>query len=620
MSTITALTRKFNSVKQQRQRYDRDWKMNLAFYSGKQWVVWDNAFNRVIEWIPPNTKKPRFITNIIMPIVRLYLALLTKNKPDFRVDATTADQDDVSKAKICKQFLQYEWEANDFDDVFRQALLWALVCGNGFIKTYYDVGTERYEVNGEVHYLGDVAIDFCSPFELFFDPFARTIDEVSWVIHARIRPLEYIEMKYGVKVPGEYESSLFEWGLGQRKGQDGSLPSAVVKEYWERPNERNPQGRYIVFVGNKILVDDANPYADVCPIPFTHVKCIPNPGSFYADSVVTSLRSVQVVYNKLKSDIVENTVKLTNPPLLAPVNALLQAPDFDPGEIIYYNPLIGGDIKQLQVVPYAAPVMNLLMRTMQERDDISGLSQMALGGSARGLRSAQAIQQMFEQDRIVMSIVTDSYEDMIETTLTYVLRLARKFMDTPRMLRIMGENETREIMQFKNEDIPPNADVHVVARSTLPLSENQEQQYLFGLWDRGIIQDPRLLLRISAYGNNAELYNDVELDSQQALRENDRMKDGKPVQVEDFHNHFVHVVEHNRFRKTVEYENLSDERKGLFAKHVMQHQQFMQQQAQGGEQGADQGQSAEQATTRRRQKSPGANQNGGSGKSRNAAF
>lgn len=577
MNTVALLNKKYNAVKHQRTQYDRNWKLNLAFYSGRQWVVWDRSFNRVIDWVPRNNK-PRMVTNIIMPIVRLYLALLTKNDPEFMVVATTPEQNDVAKAKICKQFLQFVWENNNFKSVCKKALVWAIVCGDGFVKAYYDPTGAPYELNDEVHYLGDVAIDVCSPFELFFDPFARDVDEASWVIHARVRSLDYIQMKYGARVPAESEEVFNALAyVSGRKEQDTTIPSAVVKEYWERPNDVNKNGRYIVWVGNKILVDQDNPYADICPIPFARVGCIPVPGSFYHDSIVTHLRPVQVLYNRLKSDIVDNTVKLSNPMLLVPINSLLKSPEFEPGEIIYYNPLIGGNIDQVKVEPYSAATMNMLMRAMQERDDLSGLSQVALSGSTRGLRSAQAIRAMLEQDQTILSTITEEYEAMISKVMTYVLHLARRFMDVPRMIRIMGENDAREIKLFKNEDIPHNADVRVVTRSTLARSPLQEREFLFSLWDRGIIQDPRLLLRLTEYGNWSELYSDIELDIQQANRENEKMRQGQPATVEDFQNHVIHVAEHNKFRKTVDYENLPDDRKELFARHVEQHKMFIQQ-------------------------------------------
>jgi hypothetical protein len=45
----------------------------------------------------------------------------------------------------------------------------------------------------------------------------------------------------------------------------------------------------------------------------------------------------------------------------------------------------------------------------------------------------------------------------------------------------------------------------------------------------------------------------------------------------DFDNHVIHLSEHNKFRKTAQFEQLPDQIKMLFAQHCMGHQQFAQQ-------------------------------------------
>lgn len=593
---VNDVNKKFTVVKRSRQVYERDWQLNLAFVNGRQWVTYDRSYNRVVDWTPPN-KKPRMKTNLILPVVRIEYSRLTSNKPFFVVRAGSVEPDDVAKSKGSKEFLYYLWERNDYENAFQQALLWALVCGTGFVKTYYDpdAGDVIKSPDGKVRALGDVLVDYCSPFELFIDPYARDLDEASWVIHARVRPVEYIEMKYGVSVPAESTETVqvFRYDILGSNRVENNLPSAVVKEYWERPNARNPEGKYAVVVGNKLLYEGINPYyANICPIPFAMMKHLLVPGRFYGDSVVTHLRQINVLYNKLKSDIVENSTKLSNPPLVAPINALMKTPEFEPGEVIYYNPLIGGDIDQLKITPYPPQLINTLMRLTQEIDNISGITEVSRGMVPRGARSAEAMAYLLEREELRYSVTAAEYERMIGKAMTNVLRLARAFYDVPRLIRVLGENNSWEVKQFKAEDIPADADVRVESGSTLPKSKSRLKEELYALWDRKILRDPRLLLRLADYGNLQEIFGDLELDTSQALRENDKMVKGNAVEVEDFHNHLIHIVEHNKFRKTVEYEKLNPKVKELFARHVSKHENFIQQQQQkGGElgEGSEQG-------------------------------
>lgn len=586
MSLVAEINRKFNQSKNLRMEYERSWKLDLSFYHNRQWVVYDSTSRRVVDWMP-NNKKPRLTANIIMPVVRAEYAKLTRSKPSFRVEATTSSREDVAKAKVGGMFLEYLWDTKQYDASFKKALLWCLICGPGFVKVYYDPNAGPVvTVQGQRYPLGEVLIDYCSPFELFIDPFARSLDEASWVVQARLRSLDYVEAKYGKRVSGgAYSASGIIGGdavtgiRSNRYGAETNLPSTLVKEYWEKPSAKYPQGRYAVTAGTTSLYEGDNPYYDICPIPFSDMQHIPVADSLYGESVVSQLRQVNVMYNKIRSDVVENTVKLSNPPMTAPVNAFLKPPEFEPGEIMYYNPLVGGEIKQVEIQPYNQATMNILMRLWQERDDISGQSEVSRGGVPRGVRSAQAVAYLLEQDETKLAVTARSFEAMVGRAMGMALKLARRFYTVPRLIRIVGDDKTWQTKLFKNEDIPADADVRVKPSSTLPKSRIQQQQELMDLWDRQILKDPRLLLRLSDYGSNEEIYQDIELDTAQAQRENQMMLGGENHEVEDYENHPVHIVEHNRLRKTVEYEKLPEPRKELFRRHVKAHEDLLRQQA-----------------------------------------
>lgn len=563
---------KWTIAKEARKGQERDWKLNLAFLVGKQWMIY--VAGKLIEWKPPEGK-PRVTSNIIIGPVRTLFARITRHRPVFSVVARTADEDDVYKARAATSFLQYLWDTCDIERHAQQALLWALITGNGFTKAIWDpYAGESVVVNGEEHKLGSIVVDHCSPFELYVDPYARFLREAAWVFHARVRPVEYVELKWGEKVrpePFEVIKLLGPGGVSQELQRN----ACVVKEYWERPNLKRPYGRYAVVVGDKVVYEDENPYPEI-GIPFAHVKHIPVPGEFWGISDITNLRSIQVSYNKLRSDILENTSKLSNPPLLAPLGAFKTDPDFAPGKVHYYHPALSGNaIVPLKVEPYPPQLINTLMRLLQERDDVTGVSEVSRGTVPRNIRSAAAVAYMLEQDETRLYVTAREYEALIEETLRMCLVLARKFYTYPRVIRVLGDNRSYEAKLFKAQDIPEGADVVVQAGSTLPKSVVQQQEYLFNLWDRGIVRDPRLVLRLTQYGNMEEITAEIDLDVSQAQRENEKLRNGVWVDVEDFHNHVIHISEHNKFRKTAAYEDLTNDIKELFRKHVAVHQKFL---------------------------------------------
>jgi len=580
---VSDIEKRFDLVKNIKKRQERDWKLNLSFLEGRQWVVFDATSGRIKEWQSPK-RKPRVTVNIMLSPFRRELARLTRNDPTFLVKTVTGNELKVRKARATKAYLDYLWRSLKIDVTMLAALHWAVACGTGFTKVYYDPqGGDLLDIDGEMVPLGAVMVDYCSPFEIYPDPFARVLDEASWLIHARVRPVEYIKAKYGVSVGGEPFEVLNFHGISpmlkKLQTAEADVPSALVKEYWERPNAEHPDGKYVVIANKKLLYEGDNPYAHIVPaeIPFACMRHLPRTDQLFGDTVMTHLRPVQVAYNKLRSDIVENTSRLANPPVVAPLNALLKEPEFNPGEIIYFNPMVPGKIDQFKVEPYPPQLINTIRTIMGERDDISSQGDVTKGNTPRGMRSSQAMAQLLAEQEVVSSLAAREYEACVEQTMRMVVALSREFVEAPVLLRVLGEDRAEEVMLFKAKDIPHDADIMVAGGSTLPKSKEMQQQYLFELWDRQIVSDPRLLLSLTEYGSMEEVFEDTELDTAQALRENVRLKAGESVPVEQWQNHAVHIQEHTRYMKTVEYEDAPEQVRAAFAQHYQLHQQLMMQ-------------------------------------------
>jgi len=576
-TALAEVKKRYEAAREARRLYERQWYLNLAFVLGEQWVAYDKRYNTLRLTLP--SKGPRLVSNIIAPRVRLELAALTKLPPAYRVECPS-----MATSRIIHYYLDYLWRTYKYEKVFRDALLWAIVASTGFVKVFYD--PDVGPVYGDLQ-SGDPRVDSCAPFELLWDPYARDVSEASWVIHERVRSRKYVKQKYGKDVGGAPADSMLMSVLGSLRINlnTSRLPSTTVCEYWERPNPDNPEGLYVVYSGSTVLYEGPNPYADTCPIPFVKLVHTPVPGEFYGTTWVSDTRQVNVLYNRLRNDILENAVKLSNPPLLAPMGSIPGEIKMNPGEVIAYNPLVlqGGRVDQLKIEPFPAQAVNMLVRLEQEADEMAGVTALTRGGMPRGVRSAQQLSTLVAMEDQRRQISLQDYTNALEDALTYALRLARKYLYLPRKLG-SGNNAA---FVLRGSDIPPDAQVKVTVDLHPPEPDEREEQRLLALFDRGVLQDPRLLVRLLQYGSKEEVFADIDLDEAQVQRENTRLADGVQVMPEDFHNHMLHIVEHNRFRKTEVYEQLPPERKQLFAQHVAVHQQFMQaaQAQKGGEMG-----------------------------------
>lgn len=555
--------KRYQAAKEVKRNYERNGKLNLAFIKNEQWVTYDKTTDN-LKLMLPEAQKPRLTSNLIRKRLRREFGEFTAIPPNISVRCTTQEQ-----SKKVYYYLDDIMRTYKYLNEFKTALKWAQQTGTGGVKRYYDFGAGP--AYGNVRG-GAPLILACSLFEMSWDPFASSPDEASYVFYEKLRSQEYVKLKWGKEVAGGGTGLLYPSIYAMRvRVKPQNVPSVLVTEYWERPNAENPQGRYMVFAEAKeVLYDGPNPYAEFDPIPFSIVRYDPDAGELYGDTWVTEARQPNVLYNRLRSDMLENAAKLSNPPLISPLGAITGDVEMNPGDIIKYNPMAiqGGKIDQLKIEPFPPQVVNTLKQIEQEVDEAANISTRA--GMPRGVRSAQQFSALQRDQDQARQPILDEYAEMIKDTLQGVLRQTRHFMKLPRY--VYAGNEA---ILFKGDDIPDDALVVVKAELKPVPPTQEEQQMLFSLLDRRIVQDPRPIVRLAHYGNSEEVFKDIDLDSQQQQRENRKMLEGVPVQVEDWHNHLIHLAELNRFRKTEDFEKLPPQIQALFNQHGAMHQQAL---------------------------------------------
>lgn len=589
--SVSQLDERYRAAKTAVEPLRRNQVLNIAFYLGDQWTTYDPTSGRARQ-VSMRQPKMRYMSNIIRPDVAIIFSKTTQKDPRYRVGTQSEDQDDVAKAHASKSMLDYYWKTNDYRKVFTEAALWAILTGTGWVKTIFDQDAGYVlDVAGQTYRSGMPLLDSCSPFEIFHDPYARSPEEMSWLIQERVRPVEYVQKRYGVKPPEDASADTISYvdpGLKSLSYMRGSerLPSCKVREYWEVPSDEKPDGEFQVYTGNELLHQGPQPYAGAgVKMPFACCRYMRVPGRVEGDSFITDARPIQVMYNMIRSDVLENLIKVSNPVYTDVVGAITTTPQFEPNELILRLPGSPGKLEQFRVDPYPPHAMNMMMRLWQEKDNNSGINDIARGQVPRGVRSADQMGYLVEQADSRLYPFIEEYEGLVRNSLRNVLWLAREFVELPVVLRVLGKNRTYEASLFSAQDIPPDADVVVEKGSALAQSGAALQQLVLTLWDKGIIRDQSLVLRLTQYGALEEAMGDTELDVAQAQRENERMKVGASVPVEDFHNHVVHILEHNRFRKAADYDEAADEIKAAFRAHVTQHESLVPSQLQAMEGG-----------------------------------
>lgn len=632
-STIQELRDLLDKAKAGRTRFEPTWFLNLAYYSGNQWVFWNRG--RLDQ---PSLEPWRvtFTDNRIIGIVRTEIAKMTKQRPAFVVTPTRGDDDAVANAEMAERVLDYEWGALDLQRKQRTALMWARVCGAGFWKCYWDssagartdvilgadgqpltdqtgqvMTADKFGQVDEEHLnaqlqqmgmtrksvaMGDVKVEVRSPWELAPDPLAgdEGLQAAEWVVETTVKSKDSLIQRYGDKASSLEEDAQASSGIAEERMSPGFNPGngsqyrgITVNEFWAKPSSKYPKGKRVVWAGDTVLAEEDNPYE--C-LPYVMFSGIPVPGRFWPTSIVEQLRSPQAEFNKTRSQIRENAARIGNPSLLIPRSANVSVQGL-PGEQIIYDDMVSAQgptyLQPPEMPAYVREEGPQIEGSMQE---ISGQHEITKGQVPPGVTAAAAINMLMEADDTRLGPDIYDMERALAEAGKLILSLVGRFYTDQRTLKILGDEGDWDIFEFKNDMIEREPDVQVQAGSSMPRMKSAKQaamaDFLRLVFQSGTPPNKRDLARYLKnldVGGFEALIEDTNRDEQQVAREHRILAQGQALQINSYDDDEAHIAGHADFMKGARYQRMIAQDQRLaqaFEMHLAAHQQRAQQAAQ----------------------------------------
>ncbi len=580
---------RLRQAKQYRQKYEANWFLNLAFYQGDQWVAHDGR-----GLYQPRVRRGavRLTDNRIQPIVRTEVARLTKTRPGWAATPRALDDEAVSSAQAATRLLEWAYDHLDFAQHRREAITWARVAGAGFIKTTWNPtvgqGTDVL-VNGatgeaiknpqsgrvlkpgempEVEAIpgvekktigkGEVELAVRSPFDIFPDPLATSLEDARWIIDESVRSPEYVKDRYGVdlKADAPAQVGIVESGF-HTAGVDAAAGEHVgvrVYELWEPPSASCPEGRRMAWAAGQLLYEGVNEYGE---IPYVMFPGIVVPGRFWPDAVVTQLRPIQARRNKLLSQIAENLSKFGSPAVLIDKLAGIKYHGV-PGETIEHN--ASGQQDPIKFVnPPSVPgySFNFMEQMDSAFREISGQYEVAQGTVPAGVTAASAISLLQEQDATRLGPDVEAQEVALGKVGQMVVKNQARYYTTERIIIVVGEDGIIDVDTFRADATFQVPDVTVQPMSTFPRSIAAKQaairDQLNMLLQYSVPIEAGALAKIlkdTQIGGLENLVASTVTDTNQAQREHVELMRGAAPQVGPVDNHPVHIACHEDFAKS----------------------------------------------------------------------
>lgn len=594
----------FERVIDNRRHVERDTLLNIAFLLDHQYLSVSRAGRAVkLTPIPEKRGRVRTVEQIIEPAVRSEMARLLRTKPQGIVIPQGEDPEDYEAARAADDGLAYVLQCHDVEEYLEQAVLWILSGGTAHLNTGWDPN-----LIDEYGNPGDYFFRSLSPFE-FGIPQSRKwrLQDQPYVMVTKAYEIDEIEERWNVRVePDRNEkfgsiderldsilSTSANSGFQGRTSNTRKIPMAIVKETWVRPSRIAPDGAVLITAAGQIL--DLMPWPEWCErkYPFYKLEYMQVPGSYWGKAMITSLIPLQRRHNRAASVVVEtmNTLSMTR--LAAPRNT--QVKGILGGKGVLFETPLGSTspVTNISMPPIGDLPFRELDNTRLAVRDISHQHEVSRGTTPPNVRSGTAINALKELDDTASLIPVRAIERAAQSMGRHILSIMKREWDIPRLIYVLGETGDIETKSFISGHEVGGHYV-VQAGSTFPYSKAERQSLILRNLEYNLIS-PDEAIRYQDMGTPRGILRERDVARRHARRENQKFKDMSAVNPQtgqpdrdfllaqfqellpaDWHDHLIHLEEHNRLRMMPTYEQWPIWKKALFEAHIAGHQAALQ--------------------------------------------
>lgn len=600
---------KVQEVRQTGSRVSQEgvWMTNYAYLMGFDSVYYDTNTRqyRMTGNAQSTLRRDRVHVNKVLPTCQRRQARICKNAPKWEIRPDNATQEAKDQARFEKNLLEYYIDKERVLQKRQDMMMGLQQCGHYYLLPYWNdekgellqsetIDPETGESKTEYEHEGDLGIDLVSPFEIFVDPLATTIEDAQWAVRAKVRKIDYFRTRYperGALVKEEDAwllSAQYEMRIqsltGQGPSQTGIVTqmqhAAIEMIYWEKPSKNHPKGRQIICANGVLLEEKELPIGE---IPLVKFDDVPITGKYYSEAIVTHLRPIQDQYNRLISKRAQWTNKLLAGKYMAARGTELQqeAMTDQSGEIVYYTPVPNAPnagaptAMNIPVMPQYAYAEEDKLNEMFY--DIAGEGEISRGILPAAGIPAIGMQLLLEQDETRISTVTAQHEYAFARLGRFILMYLEKCVKNERLLKIADPNFQYVVKHWTGEDVISKHDVIVIRGSTAPSSLAVKRNEIMNVWQSGLLGNPadpnvqQKVLQSLEFGDVSGVWEDQSIDMAQIKTTLQQIEKGIQPEVNELDNHALHIQEKNRYRKSEKFATLEPLIQALLINDIESH-------------------------------------------------
>ncbi len=609
---------------------------------------------RRLQVTQSNEYIPRPVTNYLFDAYQTLKGYLLKNDPRLTVRPNSRSNKDKTAAKIAELISEVNWERLREDYNYEYAASALLTYGTVFKKDYWDssfaslikvpkmeqrpaIDPNTGQPSGQMQEvqvtdpmtgqpmfdelpLGDVQTAVIEPYSMALDPLAKNLHDARWIMEYSIKPLTWIKENFdkqeegytGKAIEVEEEKSLpnslkrfyqlatssgvrnsggVNLGANGSGGDSGMIDkAAIIKEYYSRPDSKNPKGRLVVVADKKVLYSGPSPYEGPEQgdwHPYSECRWEILPGRFFGKSPLDNATEIQKQINSIDSVITLTRKTMAVPQKLVPKGSLPRTTQWTgrPGQVIEYTPNADGAPQQLQAMGVHEQVFQERSQKVEDIKNITGAIDILKGDRPPGVTAHSALALLFEVGTGKLHPIMKRWRMFIESSQKKQLKLVSKKYREPRpefIRSLLMKNKdltAGQLQQFVGTDLYDNCNVTMEASSSIPKLHAALNAQLMELAPLGVLnlENPKnraeFLSRLGIDGFDTDTTSDVA----RAEDENDKMDnillnpEDKPVMLQQ-DNHDVHISVIDERMKKPSFAELPQESQQAYLMHREEHQ------------------------------------------------
>jgi hypothetical protein len=397
-------------------------------------------------------------------------------------------------------------------------------------------------------YEGDIKVCSKGPFDVVYDPMLRDWNNARWIVVKEHENKWDLAARHPEKAEDIIKvSENDDFSLNSRHSKRNTFQEntdddiITVRHFYHLRTDGVPSGRYTKYINSKIDLYDG-------PIQYRRLplfRMAPGDEFDTAEGYTDAFDQMmlQEAINVFYSVAFSNLQAFAGQKLWLPEGCEISPSQLDDGMVILKGGVPGSEPKILNLsgIPRElVEVINLFSKTMVEG---MGLNSVVTGDPDHGLKSGTALGRMQAMAIQYASNFQRSWAELQEDVGTFCIELLQDFATTKRMIAMAGKANKGAMQAFTKDDLMLIERVGVDLGNPLSRTAAGRIELADKLYEKGEINGKEYI-QVLQTGSVDSFMEDKEVDPELVQKENELLRDGKPVKAMVGDAHLYHMEKH----------------------------------------------------------------------------